>query len=198
MKFNFIKPTLIFAIVGLFIPGFTAIVLFGIQMLLSIVGIECSTAWTIICTISIISGLILPYLFYRHITRLSVEKLQSLKTRLTFFNLFEYIFIQASLTPLLYAGAGLAVTAKENLEKSIDDLVEKGKISDGEGKKIIDEFFEKTENRKKEFEEKLTKVTEEIANKMNYVKKTDVDALVKRVEELEAKVAKSKKADATA
>ncbi len=99
---------------------------------------------------------------------------------------------------LLYAGAGLAVTAKENLEKSIDELVEKGKISDNEGKKIVDDFFEKTENRKKEFEEKLAKITEEIANKMNYVKKTDVDALVKRVEELEAKVAKSKKADATA
>jgi polyhydroxyalkanoate synthesis regulator phasin len=99
---------------------------------------------------------------------------------------------------LLYAGAGLAVTAKENLEKSIDELVEKGKISDNEGKKIVDDFFEKTQNRKNEFEEKLTKISEEIANKMNYVKKTDVDALVKRVEELEAKVAKSKKADTTA
>ena len=99
---------------------------------------------------------------------------------------------------LLYAGAGLAVTAKESLDKSIDELVEKGKISDTEGRRIVDTFFEKTESRKQEFEEKLTKVTEEIANKMNYVKKTDVDALVKRVEELEAKLAESKKAKATA
>lgn len=99
---------------------------------------------------------------------------------------------------LLYAGAGLAVTAKESLDKSIDELVEKGKISDTEGRRIVDNFFEKTESRKQEFEEKLTKVTEEIANKMNYVKKTDVDALVKRVEELEAKLAESKKAKATA
>ncbi|MBK9639557.1 MAG: hypothetical protein IPO63_17790 [Bacteroidetes bacterium] len=91
MKFNFIKPTLIFAIVGLLIPGFTALGLLGLQMLLSKVGIECSTAWTIIWATTTISGLILPYFFYRHITVLTVDKLQSLKARLTFFNLLEYI-----------------------------------------------------------------------------------------------------------
>jgi hypothetical protein len=107
MKFNFIKLTLIFAIVGLFIPGFTAIVLLGLQMLLSNVGIECSTAWTIIWTTTIIAGLILPFLFYRHITRLTVDNLQSLKTRLTFFNLLEYVFIQSSLTPLFTSGRTL-------------------------------------------------------------------------------------------
>jgi hypothetical protein len=107
MKFNFTKPTLVFAIVGLFIPGFTAIGLLGLQLLLSNIGIECSKAWTIIWTTTIISGLILPLLFYRHITKLTVEKFQSLKTRLTFFNLFEYIFIQSSLTPLFTSGQTL-------------------------------------------------------------------------------------------
>jgi len=115
MKFNFTKPTLIFAIVGLFIPGFTAIGLFGLQMLLSNFGIECSTAWTIIWTTTTIAGLILPYLFYRHITVLPVDKLQSLKTRLTFFNLFECFFIQSSLTPLFTSGRTLCyVTDGQN------------------------------------------------------------------------------------
>jgi hypothetical protein len=67
MKFNFIKPTLIFTIVGLLIPGFTAIGLLGFQMLLSKIGIECSTAWTVIWTTTTIAGLFLPYLFYRDI-----------------------------------------------------------------------------------------------------------------------------------
>lgn len=107
MKFNFIKPTLIFAIVGLFIPGFTAIGLLGLQMLLSKFGIECSTAWTVIWTTTIIAGLILPFLFYRHVTRFTADNFQSLKTRLTFFNLLEYIFIQSSLTPLFTSGQTL-------------------------------------------------------------------------------------------
>ena len=107
MKFNFIKTTLIFAIFGLFIPGFTAIGLLGLQMLLGKIGIECSTAWTVIWTTTIIAGLFLPYLFYKHITKLTVDKLQSLKSRLTIFNLIEYTFIQSSLTPLFTTGQTL-------------------------------------------------------------------------------------------
>ena len=107
MKFNFIKPTLIFAIVGLFIPGFTAIGLLGLQMLISNIGIECSTAWSVIWATSIIAGLLLPFLFYRHIATLTVAKMLSLRMRLTFFNLVEYVFIQSSLTPLFTSGRTL-------------------------------------------------------------------------------------------
>jgi len=89
---------------------------------------------------------------------------------------------------LLYAGAGLAVTAKESLEKSIDELIEKGKLSDEEGKKFVENFFEKTAAKREEFEEKMTKVTEQIAAKLNYVKKTELEAMIKRLEELEAKM----------
>lgn len=74
-------------------------------MLLSNFGIECSN--TIIWTITIIAGLVLPFLFYRHIIRLTIDKLQSLKTQLTFFNIFEYVFIQSSLTPLFTSGRTL-------------------------------------------------------------------------------------------
>ena len=104
MKFNFIKPTLIFLIVGFFIPGFTAIGLLGLQMLLRKFNIECSTAWTIIWIFTISAVLILPILFYRYITRLTKDKLHSLKLRLNLFNLLEYIFIQSSLTPIFTSG----------------------------------------------------------------------------------------------
>lgn len=107
MKFNFIKPTISFAIVGLFIPGFSAIIILGLQMLLSKVGFECATAWIIIWTTTIIAGLILPYLFYRHITTLTSDKLQQLKTRLTYFNVLEYVCIQSSLIPLFTSGQTL-------------------------------------------------------------------------------------------
>lgn len=115
MKFNFIKPTVIFTVVGLFIPGFTAIGLLGLQMLLIKIGIECSTAWTIIWATTTIGGLLLPFLFYRHLTTLTADKMQSLKTQLTFFNLFGYIFIQSSLTPLFTSGRTLCyVTDGQN------------------------------------------------------------------------------------
>jgi hypothetical protein len=53
IKFDFLKPTLIFAIVGFFIPGFTAIALLGFQMLLTFLGLECSASWIALWTLTI-------------------------------------------------------------------------------------------------------------------------------------------------
>lgn len=101
--------------IGFFIPGFTAIGLLGLQMLLSEFGVECSTAWTIIWGFTNTAGLFLPIIFYRHIKSLTKDKLKSLKKRLALFNLFEYIFIQSSLTPLLTSGKTLCyVTDGQN------------------------------------------------------------------------------------
>ena len=42
----------------------------------------------------------------------------------------------------LYAGIGLASTVNEKVQDSVSDLVEQGKISDSEAKKIVDDIFE--------------------------------------------------------
>lgn len=115
MKFNFIKPTLNFVIAGFIIPGFTAIGLLGLQILLTNSGVECSKAWGIIWTITSIAGVILPFAFYQHIKTLQPEKLNSLNIKLLLFNFFEYIFIQASLSSLMTDGQTLCyVTDGQN------------------------------------------------------------------------------------
>lgn len=100
MSFNIVKSTLIFSIIGLFIPGFTAIFLFGIQMLLCSFGIECGITWKIIWSLTTITGIILPVYFIRYIKKITSEKLRTLKTKLFLFNLIEYICLQASLGSL--------------------------------------------------------------------------------------------------
>ncbi|MBL1143295.1 MAG: hypothetical protein HND54_00005 [Bacteroidetes bacterium] len=104
---DLLKPTLIFSAVGLFIPGFTAIGILSFQMLLSYFGLECHNAWSVLWSITIIGGLILPILFYRHLKTFTENKRENLKTRLTFFNLIEYIFIQASLALFFTSGQTL-------------------------------------------------------------------------------------------
>ena len=56
--------------------------------------------------------------------------------------------MEDSFKKLLYAGVGLAATATEKFEKTVNDLVKKGKVTDSEGKKIVEEFLEKTNNKK--------------------------------------------------
>ncbi len=100
INFDFLKPTIIFSIIGIFIPGFTAIGLVGTQMSLSSVGIECTIAWKIIWTSTIILGIILPVIFTKYIRNITDEKLKTLKTKLTIFNLVEYVCIQSSIGSL--------------------------------------------------------------------------------------------------
>ena len=95
-KFDFLKPTIIFSLIGIFIPGFTVIVLIGTQKLLSSVGIECTISWKIIWSLTTIIGIGLPIIFTKYIRNITIEKLKTLKTKLIIFNLVEYICIQSS------------------------------------------------------------------------------------------------------
>merc|ERR1712093_270630 len=90
----------------------------------------------------------------------------------------------------LYAGIGLASTVNEKVQDSVNDLVEQGKISDTEAKKIVDDVFENLNGKKEDFEEKLGGVIQNVAEKMNYIKKDDYENLQKRVKDLEAELAK--------
>ncbi len=96
----------------------------------------------------------------------------------------------------IYAGVGLATTTTEKAKETINDLVEKGKISDTEGKKIMDDFFKSTENTKEEFETKWKKLNDTLTSKFDFIssKETDeVKVLKSRIADLEEKLAKSTK-----
>lgn len=93
---------------------------------------------------------------------------------------------------LIYAGVGLASVTTDKVKDTINDLVEKGKISDTEGKRIIDEFFKSTENTKEEFENKLKtvqdKITSTFESKSKKKETSEVMSLRKKIQELEAKL----------
>ncbi|MEO0896598.1 MAG: hypothetical protein AAFY71_09385 [Bacteroidota bacterium] len=89
---------------------------------------------------------------------------------------------------VLYTGVGLASLTAEKLQESVDDLVGKGKLSENEGKKILDDFFDSTEAKKDEFESKLKEAADQAMEKFNFVSKTEVDELKEKIAELESKI----------
>jgi len=93
--------------------------------------------------------------------------------------------MEETLKKLVYAGVGLAAQATEKIEETVKDLINKGKISDKEGKKIVDDFFKKSEKKKDSYENKFKKAIEDVTAKFNYVSRKDFDALVKRIAKLE-------------
>lgn len=95
-----------------------------------------------------------------------------------------------TLKNFIYAGIGLASTTTEKIKETIDELVEKGKISDTEGKKIVDDFFKSTSELKDDFEDRVKSFSNELTEKFEFLKKknTIVDKLEAKIEELEAKL----------
>jgi polyhydroxyalkanoate synthesis regulator phasin len=98
--------------------------------------------------------------------------------------------MEESLKKLVYAGVGFAAQASEKFEKSINDLVKKGKIEEKEGKKIVDDFFKKSEKTKDSFEAKFKSTAEEIIARFKFAPQSEVEALNKRIAKLEKMVAK--------
>ncbi|MFH1321110.1 MAG: hypothetical protein ABII90_10710 [Bacteroidota bacterium] len=91
---------------------------------------------------------------------------------------------------VIYAGVGLAAVTVDKIEETVNELVDKGKLSDSEGKKIVKDFFAKTDEKREEFEEKLKTTVKEVVDKFNFLKKDDYEVLKKRVKELEDELAK--------
>ncbi len=94
---------------------------------------------------------------------------------------------------IVYAGVGLATVTTEKVKDTIDDLVEKGMISDTEGKKIIDDFFATTEKRKEEFENKFKTATDKISEKFEFInKEKEIKTLNDKINNLEMALSKAK------
>ncbi len=91
----------------------------------------------------------------------------------------------------LYTGVGFVALTAEKLQESIDDMVGKGKISEEEGKKLVDDFMDSTESRKDEFERKLREAAESVFDSLSFPTKTEYEALLKRVADLEEKLSQA-------
>ncbi len=56
------------------------------------------------------------------------------------------------LKKLVYTGVGVVSMTAEKLQEAVDKMVSERKMLADEGKKLVDEFFDTTEEKKKEFE----------------------------------------------
>jgi hypothetical protein len=110
-KYNFTAPTLKFCIAGLFIPGFTAIAILGLQIGIGLLGIECSNSWTVLWTLTTIGTVTAPFIFVRIMNKRLFEGYHLTTANLMIFNVIEYTFIQCTLAPFFTSGHTLCYVA---------------------------------------------------------------------------------------
>ncbi len=92
----------------------------------------------------------------------------------------------------LYTGVGLVSVTAEKLQNSIDELVEKGKLSGEEGRKVVDELVEDSENVREDMEGRIRGFIEAAMAKFDFPTRAEVDKLEAKIEELEMLLAKKK------
>ncbi len=92
-----------------------------------------------------------------------------------------------------FTGLGLAFLTKEKLEELAKEIIEKGKLSEKEGKDFYEELKKRSETAKKDMEEQLEDLVNKAIEKMNLVTKDDVAKLEDQVKEL-AQAVKGKEA----
>jgi polyhydroxyalkanoate synthesis regulator phasin len=92
------------------------------------------------------------------------------------------------LKKVLYTGIGVFTSTTEQLQKAVDSLVERGKISEEEGKKVVDDVVKNTDHKREEYEGRFRKLIDTALSKLNLPQSDSYDKLEKRVKSLEVKL----------
>ncbi len=95
----------------------------------------------------------------------------------------------------MLTGVGLAIMAKDKVEDLAVEIAEKGKMSEKEGKKFIDDLLKKSEQAKKDLDKKVEDAVRKTLKKMDIVTGEDIAVLEERIKGLEQKEVKIEQAN---
>lgn len=93
-----------------------------------------------------------------------------------------------TLKKTIYAGIGATIISAEKLNATLNDLVEKGKMSSNDAKDLANKIADEG---RKEFEESSQRVghmVDDWLRKANFAREKDFNELQKRVDKLEAEI----------
>lgn len=78
---------------------------------------------------------------------------------------------------VLLTGVGVAALSKEKIEELAKDLAEKGKLTEQEGKALVDQLMTSSDEARQDLQKQVETKVQAILDKMDLAKKSEVDAL---------------------
>lgn len=93
--------------------------------------------------------------------------------------------MKETLKNILYAGIGAAFLTKEKIEELKADLVEKGKLSQEEGRQFVDDLLRRSEKAKDQLDLWINRRVEERIGQFNLATRDEVSELRRQIEELQ-------------
>lgn len=92
-----------------------------------------------------------------------------------------------SIHKMFLVGMGLAAMTKEKIDEHIKELVEKGKLTEKEGREMADEMLKKSKQATEDLEKQVEKRVQQTLQKLQVPSKKEVEELAARIEKLEAR-----------
>ena len=93
----------------------------------------------------------------------------------------------------LLTGVGVATLTKDKIEEVAKDFIEKGKMTEKEGRVFVDDLVSRSEESRVEFQEQIESRVQKILEKMDLAKKSEVDALKLEIEKLREELNKQQR-----
>ena len=87
---------------------------------------------------------------------------------------------------MFLAGVGLAAMTKDKIDEHVKELVEKGKLSEKEGRELAEDVLKKSKQAKDDLEKQVEKQVQQTLQALQIASKEDVEKLEARIEKLEA------------
>ncbi|NOZ63734.1 MAG: hypothetical protein GXO71_02095 [Caldiserica bacterium] len=87
-----------------------------------------------------------------------------------------------------FLSMGIIALTQEKVKGLVNELIEKGEITESQGKKIAEEITKKAQETREVMEKNIEKIVLKIIKKANIVTNKDLKKLEKRVAELEKKI----------
>ncbi|MGE9290193.1 MAG: phasin family protein [Puniceicoccales bacterium] len=87
----------------------------------------------------------------------------------------------------MFAGVGAAVVTKEKVEKTLQEMVDKGKMSAEEAKDLTGKIIEAGEKETEQARNEATRLFTDMLNRAQVVTQDQIEALEKRVRDLEGR-----------
>lgn len=92
-------------------------------------------------------------------------------------------------------GLGLAVASKEQLEKTVEELVKKGEVSKAESSEFLEELLNKGSEAKARMDQTINDKVQSILKDRGIASQDEVKALERRIAVLELAIARLEKQD---
>lgn len=88
----------------------------------------------------------------------------------------------------MLTGIGAAALTKEKIEEIAQEFVDRGKLSEQEGEKIVKDMLDKTEESKEQFRKQTEQIVETTLGKMQLARASDIKKLRAEISSLKKKI----------